>query len=290
MTRRHFGCTEIVEPVQWSTAVKTLVSDDLWAAIEPLIPPPKPRRRDHPGRKPLDRRKVLSGIVYVLKTGIAWEDLPAELGLGCGKTCRAALDEWQRAGVWDRLHRVLLAKLNAADRIDWSRAAIDSATARSPLGGEATGPNPTDRRKLGTKHHAIVDGRGVPLATATTGANRHDGQAMVPLLDALPGVAGKVGRPRRYPARLFGDRAYDSEPLRGACEARRIDPALARRNTEHGSGLGVFRWPVERTLGWLHQFRRLGFRRDKLLRIHTAFVTLARCLITLRFFSQPIFS
>jgi transposase len=290
MTLRHFGCTGTVEPVQWSAAVKTLVSDDLWAAIEPLIPPPKPRRPDHPGRKPLDRRKVLSGIIYVLKTGIAWEDLPAELGLGCGKTCRTVLDEWQQAGVWDRLHRVLLAKLNGADRIDWSRAAIDSASARSPLGGEATGPNPTDRRKLGTKHHAIVDGQGVPLATTTTGANRHDSQELVPLLNALPGVAGKVGRPRRYPERLYGDRAYDSEPLRGACDARGIDPVLARRNTEHGSGLGAFRWPVERTLGWLHQFRRLGFRRDKLLRIHNAFVTPGSCLITLRFLSQPIFS
>jgi transposase len=290
MSDRHFDCPRGVEPVQWSTAVKTLVSADLWAAIEPLLPPPKARRPDHPGRKPLDRRKVLSGVIYVLKTGIAWGDLPAEVGLGCGKTCRAVLDEWQRAGVWDRLHRVLLAKLNAADRIDWSRAAIDSASARSPLGGEATGSSPTDRRKPGIERHAIVDGRGVSLAAATTGAHRHDSQATVPLLNALPGVAGKVGRPRRYPGRLYGDRAYDSEPLRGACQARRIDPAPARRDAGHGSGPGAFRWPVERTLGWLHQFRRVGFRRDRLLRIHNAFVTLATCLLRLRFLSQPIFS
>jgi transposase len=113
---------------------------------------------------------------------------------------------------------------------------------------------------------------------------------MVPLLNALPGVAGKVGRPRRYPQRLYGDRAYDSEPLRGACEARGIDAQVAKRGQEHGSGLGVFRWPVERTLGWLHQFRRVGYRRDKLLRIHNAFVTLASCLITLRFLSEVIIS
>ena len=230
----------------------------------------------------MDRRKVLSGIIYVLKTGIAWEDLPAELGLGCGKTCRTVLDEWQQAGVWDRLHRVLLAKLNGADRIDWSRAAIDSARARSPLGGEATGPNPTDRRKLGTKHHAIVDGQGVPLATTTTGANRHDSQELVPLLNALPGVAGKVGRPRRYPERLYGDRAYDSEPLRGACDARGIDPVLARRNTEHGSGLGVFRWVAERTLSWLHGFRKLRSVTEQGLDMQYAFLDLAMCLICWR--------
>ncbi len=149
--------------------MKTLVTDELWAAIEPLLPPEKPRRFDHPGRKPLDRRLVLAGIVFVLKTGLSWDDLPAELGLGCGKTCRNTLASWQEAGVWDQLHRVLLSQLNAADGIDWSRAAIDSSTSRSPLGGEATGPNPTDRRKLGTKHHAIVDGQGVPLTTTTTG-------------------------------------------------------------------------------------------------------------------------
>ena len=73
------------------------------------------------------------------------------------------------------------------------------------------------------------------------------------------------------------------EPLREECRARGIDPSLARRRTPHGTGLGVFRWPVERTLGWLHQFRRLGYRRDRLLNLHQAFVTLACCVIALRF-------
>ena len=263
--------------------MKPLVTDELWAAIEPLLPPEEPRRFRWPGRKPLDRRKVLGGILFVLKTGIGWDDLPAALGYGCGKTCRNALAQWQRLGVWDRLHAAILAKLRAADRIDFRRAAVDSASARSPLGGEATGPNPTDRRKLGTKHHAIVDADGVPLATTTTGANRHDSPQFVPLLDALPDVAGKVGRPRRNPDEVFGDRAYDAEASREACRERGIDPHLAQRRAAHGSGLGVFRWPVERTLGWLHQFRRLGFRRDRLLSIHQAFVTLACCVIALRY-------
>ena len=263
--------------------MKPLVTDELWAAIEPLLPPAEPRRFRFPGRKPLDRRKVLGGILFVLKTGIGWDDLPAELGYGCGKTCRKALAEWQRLGIWDRLHAVILAKLRATGRIDFTRAAADSASARSPLGGEATGPNPTDRRKLGTKHHVAIDGNGVPLATTTTGANRHDSTQLVPLLNGLPEVAGKVGHPRRNPDRLFADRAYDAKSLREACHARGIDPHIARRGTEHGSGLGVFRWPVERTLGWLHQFRRLGYRRDRLLNIHQAFVTLACCVIALRF-------
>jgi transposase len=76
----------------------------------------------------------------------------------------------------------------------------------------------------------------------------------------------------------------------GHADARGIDPQIAQRGQGNGSGLGVFRWPVERTLGWLHQFRRVGYRRDKLLRIHNAFVTLASCLITLRFLSEVIIS
>ena len=113
---------------------KTLVDDDLWAIIEPLIPV-KPRRVRFPGRKPLDNRRKLTGIVFVLKTGIGWEDLPQELGCGSGMTCWRALQEWQVAGVWQQVHEVLLAKLNRAEQIDWSRAVIDSSSVRALKGG-----------------------------------------------------------------------------------------------------------------------------------------------------------
>src|SRR5215471_717992 len=98
---------------------KQLVSDELWQLIEPLLPPEKPRRWRFPGRKPLDRRKVLSGIIFVLKTGINWDDLPTELGWGCRRTCRETLTAWQGAGVWQQLHELLLAKLQEAGQIDW---------------------------------------------------------------------------------------------------------------------------------------------------------------------------
>src|SRR5437899_3210880 len=100
---------------------RPLVSDALWARIEPLLPPPKPRHRNCPGRKPIDRRKVLTGIIFVLKTGIPWELLPVEMGCGCGMTCWNYLRAWQEAGVWVALHRVLLEELQEADAIDWSR-------------------------------------------------------------------------------------------------------------------------------------------------------------------------
>ena len=106
---------------------RPLVSDELWELIEPLLPKVK-RRYRYPGRKRLDDRKVLSGIVFVLQTGIPWEYLPQEVGCGSGMTCWRRLREW---GVWQRLHELLLAKLHETDRIDWSRAAIDSSHVRA---------------------------------------------------------------------------------------------------------------------------------------------------------------
>jgi transposase len=223
---------------------KPLVSDELWEVIRPLLPPPKPRRPDHPGRKPLGDRPALTGILFVLKTGLPWEDLPQEMGCGCGMTCWRRLQDWQHAGVWPRLHEVLLAKLHAADKIDWSRAAIDSSSARGA--GEGSGPSPTDRGRPGVKHHVLTDAGGVPLQTDITAANVPDVKELVPLVDSVPPVRGKPGRPRRRPEAVYADRAYDSEPHRRQLRDRGVAPKLARRNAAHGSGLGVFRWVAER--------------------------------------------
>ena len=126
---------------------KTLVTDELWAVVEPLLPrePPKPKG----GRPRVEDRAVLAGILFVLKTGIPWEMLPKEMGYGSGMTCWRRLREWQATGVWERFHRALLDRLGEADRIDWERAALDSASVPAPGGGEKTGPNPTDRGKQG---------------------------------------------------------------------------------------------------------------------------------------------
>jgi transposase len=259
-----------------------LVSDALWERIEPLLPSP-PRRFRYPGRKRLDPRKVLTGIIFVLKTGIPWEELPQEMGCGCGMSCWNYLQAWQRAGVWQRLHELLLAELQEADRIDWSRAAVDSTHARALGGGEKTGKNPTDRRKLGTKHHLVTDAQGVPLAVTITGSNVHDVKELLHVVDAIPNVRGKMGHPRKRPDVLYGDRAYDSEPHRQELRRRGIRPQLARRGTEHGSGLGIYRWVAERTASWLHSFRKLRLRTDRAAGIHEAFVALASSLICMWF-------
>jgi len=115
---------------------KPLLDGKLWATIEPWLPQPKVRRERFPGRKPISNRQALTGILFVLKTGIPWEYLPQELGCGSGMTCWRRLRDWQTAGVWQRIHEHLLATLRHADQIDWSRAVVDSASIRALRGGK----------------------------------------------------------------------------------------------------------------------------------------------------------
>jgi transposase len=151
-----------------------LLPDPLWDLVEPFLPIPP--RRPQGGRPRVLDRACLTGIVFVLRSGIPWQMLPQELGCGSGMTCWRRLRDWQQAGVWELIHFALLDWLARDGQIDWSRAVVDSCCIRAVYGGDKTGPNPTDRAKRGSKRHLICDGRGVPLAVRLTGANRNDSQ------------------------------------------------------------------------------------------------------------------
>ena len=116
---------------------KTLVPDDLWAVIEPLLPPTRPRPKG--GRPPIPDRAALTGIVFVLRTGLPWEYLPQEMGCGAGMSCWRRLRDWQQAGVWAALHQALLERLHGAGQLDWSRAALDSASVPGKRGARRPG-------------------------------------------------------------------------------------------------------------------------------------------------------
>ena len=109
---------------------KQLVDDELWGVIKPLLPPP-PKRRSTRGRPRLSDRAALTGILFVLRSGIPWEMLPQEMGCGSGMTCWRRLRDWHRAGVWRELNQLLLSRLEQAGEIDWSRASIDSVSVRA---------------------------------------------------------------------------------------------------------------------------------------------------------------
>ncbi|MFD5898443.1 IS5 family transposase [Streptomyces sp. NPDC060366] len=256
-----------------------VVSDELWSLIEPLLPVLGPKLVA--GRPRVADRDALCGILFVLHTGIQWEYLPQELGFGSGMTCWRRLAAWNEAGVWDRLHVVLLARLRAAKQLDWSRAVIDSSR-QGRSAGPKSGPSPVDRARPGSKHHILVDGQGIPLAVSLTGGNRNDVTQLMPLLAKIPSVPGLVGRPRRRPDVLLGDRGYDHDKYRRLVRAQGIKPVIARRGVPHGSGLGVHRWVVERTIAWFHGFRRLRIRWERRDDIHEAFLGIATCLITHR--------
>ena len=132
----------------------------MWEAIEPLLPPEPPKPRG--GRPRVPNRAVLTGIVFVLKTGIPWEMLPKQMGCGSGSTCWRRLRDWEQAGVWRELHRVLLDKLGQADEIDWSRASLDSASVAAKRGA---------RRSARTRRIAANRARSATLFR-TEGASR----------------------------------------------------------------------------------------------------------------------
>lgn len=144
---------------------KPLIPDALWAEIEPLLPPLRPRPKG--GRPPIPNRAALTGILFVLKSGIPWEMLPQEMGCGSGMSCWRRLRDWQKAGVWAKLHRVLLDRLGRANAIDWGRCALDSAAV--PAKGGATLPART--RRTEASRAASVTSWSMPTASRSRSAS-----------------------------------------------------------------------------------------------------------------------
>ena len=152
-----------------------------------------------------------------------------------------------------------------------------------PRGGAKTGPNPTDRRKSGSKRHIVVERKGIPLVIRHTAANVCDITMLLELVDAIPALPGPDGKMRNRPKKLHGDKGYDSNRHRQALTRRGIIHRLGRRRIDQGVRLGKHRWVVERTLSWLNRYRRLRIRYERRDDIHQAFLSLASALICWKF-------
>jgi putative transposase len=256
-----------------------MVSDEFWEKVEPLIPPAPSHAEG--GRPRMDDRKAFAAIVCVPRTGIQWYALPGELG--ASSTVHDRFQEWEKAGSFEELWRAGLTEYDELKGIEWEWQAADGVMTKAPLGRDATGKNPTDRAKMGTKRSMLTDGEGIPIAVAIEGANRHDAKLLVATLEGL--VVARPAAPedegeREQHHHLCLDAAYDSQEVRQEVGARGYEAHIRGRNEEREEkkrhpGARARRWVVERTRSWLNRSRRLLVRWEKKTENYLAFVQLA---------------
>ncbi|MGH9879135.1 MAG: IS5 family transposase [Nitrososphaerales archaeon] len=250
------------------------LTDRQWSVISPLIPEP-PRRADGKGRPWRDCREVMDGILWILRTGAAWYDLPDRYPPY--QTCHRRFQLWVRSGVFDNVLQALANDLRDRGKLDLSECHIDGTFVIAKKGATRFGAT---RRGKGTKVMAVADGNGLPVAINIASASPHE----VTLAEA---TVSKCFVPDK-PERLIGDKAYDSDPLdfRMAAEygIEMIAPHKLgwRKRQKTQDGRSLRRWKVERLFAWLQNFRRILVRYDYYAENFLGFVKLGCMFILLR--------
>lgn len=260
------------QPTHYSDVSSWELSDSFWERCKPYLPKPKLRlrgrgkqRKHIGGRPPADPRKVLAGILYVLRTGCQWNAAPKS-EFGSGKTLHRYFQRWSRCGVFKKLWRAGLTEYDEFKGLEWRWQAADGCLTKAPLGGALTGPNPTDRSKCGTKRSLLVEGQGIPIALVVGPANRNDAKLLAATLDSVV-----VERPDDDDTEqnLCLDKGYAGQPTQD-CAAERgyqahvPDKANAKQKRKRKPGRRkARRWVVEVTHSWLNRFRRLLTRWEK---------------------------
>ena len=221
---------------------------DMMAQVIEYSEPPLAGGPGHPRSSTV---RVLATLHQFLREGSPWRRLHASAEQASGSTLRRRLREWAETATLTKAHAVMVALLRGNPTL-----IVDSCSVRAKRGGDLTGPNPTDRGKPGTKYHVAVNGNGVPVACVATAANVNDTQLFERLFLKAFAVMARIRR-------VFADKGYDAEPHRMLCCDFDVTPRIHKRGRPHGSGLGKKRWPVERTLAWLLENKRLGLRYDR---------------------------
>lgn len=242
------------------------VGDAVWAAIKPIIPVPVDTHPLGCHRPRTPDRDCFDVILVRLATGCSWEDAERLCGNKVSDTTvRDRRDEWIDAGVFDAIANEAIAAYDRIIGIDLSDVSVDGSLHKSPCGGEGTGPNPTDRGKLGWKWSILTDRFGIPIGWTIDGANRNDSIMLEPTLDdaAGRGLLAEIDT-------LWLDRGYDSDATRRRLEARGITDAVIAKKRKRGSTEPVkknqpmgLRWPVERTNSWFSNFGQLRRNTDR---------------------------
>jgi transposase len=258
----------------------TEIPDDLWLKIQSLLPQQK--MAGTCGRPAVPFRRILNGIFYVLRTGCQWKAVPREFGTG--STIHRRFQQWVRLGVFEQLWAVMLEEHDELVGIGWQWQSLDSASVKSPLGGTETGENPTDRGKLGSKRHVLVDQEGVPLAVELSGANRHDMKMIFKVLDNVmidrPDPCGQEAE------HLCLDKGYDYPEVDQGVKERNYQGHTRRRGEAPVSAEQrrhpARRWVVERTHSWYNRFRKLLVRFEKYAENYLGLVDFASSIIVYR--------
>jgi transposase len=236
-----------------------------------VLPPEK--SKNTVGRPTVPYRKVMGGIIYVLRTGCQWKMLPREYG--SGSTCHRRFQEWVRLGIFKKLWVDALKTYDNTKRIMWTWQSLDSISIKSPVGGEMSGSNPPDRSKLGTNSHILTDKNGIPLSAFITPANRHDIKAVTDVVDnkvvkRLP-LSHSKGRKQQL-QHLCLDRAYSSKTVEQQIVMGDYVPHVPSKRRKGQNDGAPFkkgpyirnrRWVVERTNSWHNRFRKLFTRYEK---------------------------
>ena len=248
----------------------------LWRKLKKCLPEPKRSKRG--GRPPCPDRAVMNALWYLLWTGCQWKALHRDWFGVCASAVHARFQRWRQIGVFEKMMARLAKHYGKKRKVKWKWQSLDSKSCPAPLGGEATGCNPTDRAKQGSKLHLLVDKRGAPLSVIITGANRHDKTAAVELV-----VAVVIARPDKA-QHLCADAAYDATDVREFVVLEGYTPHI-KANRRRGKkpkprGLGettypARRWVVERTLSWLTKRRSIRTRWAKKVANWLAFVHFA---------------
>jgi putative transposase len=265
---------------EYTIDAQFLPPEPLWQAVEPLLPLHRPRPKG--GRPPMPDRDAFFAIFYLLRTGIQWKALPR--CLGAASTVQDRFQHWREAGVFAQLWATGLLEFEIKVGLDLEGQALDSAMTKAPLGGEATGPNPTDRGKKGPKRHLLTEGKGLPIGLVVTGANRHDKTQVEAVLDSQPLVLFSEETPH-----FCADKGYDFADVRSLVGLWGFEDHIKSRGQEVSEaakipGYRARRWVCERTHSWMNRFRRLLIRWEKkkdnylaLLHLACAFIVCRHC-------------
>lgn len=256
------------------------LTDAQWARLEPLLPPRKPWT----GRPNLDHRPIVNGILWVLRTGAPWQDLPDRYGKP--STVSTRFYRWRRAGIWDRIFAVVRQQADAAGHLDWEVRYVDATVVRAHQHAAGAKTSAAATEALGrsqggfsTKVHLRAEGRGKPLALVLTPGQQHEAGVFERLMAQGAVRRPGRGRPKLRPGCVVGDKGYSSRKIREYARRRGVRVTIPRRRDERRRGsfdrqAYHSRNRVERLINRLKQFRRIATRYEKRGANYLAMLTL----------------